>query len=456
MPEIASHRREDSPTQVPPAAEVAAPETSAAKRSLKGQPFEAQEKALAPGGALDRERSPGRTESPAPAGEATQAAAPAGDTIGGAIVLSRDPTYAASGYAGWFSQQVADKASAWGAPAGGAAARVAKDGAGKDAMVLDWPGAWGSAPVTKEMPDLNFGPIEAKLAVLGAAALPGWAKVPPADQPVVTGLLGGETNGVSAAARRHLGPQMAALKAGTEEAQAGALSGLIGSRDATPSLVGEAVQTAPVGVALASPKTQANFEFRGGKADAEVHLATFDDGTTLEIVAPKSPDPSFHQHSVAEVAEAARYVPKKNREAIKQVVLNTVRNPDDAHWAVKYNTPSFRSYMTAGAAGVVTIYPNESAPQPQVATMRGTLIHETGHSWSYQQWGTDKAKGKWVDWKKCMDSDRVSVSDYAMNDIAEDVAETVQVYGSTKGTPKYTEYQALIPARLKMLEKELG
>ncbi len=43
-----------------------------------------------------------------------------------------------------------------------------------------------------------------------------------------------------------------------------------------------------------------------------------------------------------------------------------------------------------------------------------------------------------------------------MNDIAEDVAEAVRVYGSTKGAPKYKEYKAIIPNRLAILERELG
>jgi hypothetical protein len=49
----------------------------------------------------------------------------------------------------------------------------------------------------------------------------------------------------------------------------------------------------------------------------------------------------------------------------------------------------------------------------------------------------------------------VSVSGYAMADIAEDVAETVKVYGSTKGTPKFDEYKRMVPARFAMLEKEM-
>ncbi len=461
MSQVESARQSAKSAQAPSPANDAAPQGSALKRSLRGQSFAEQEETLSPKGGANGELAAGRAgvaqqgaHLPAPEGQ-VGTPTPSGDTVGTATVLSRDPTYARAPYVTWFSQQVQAKATTWGVTSSVSGVRVAKDASGNDAMVIDWPGAWGSAPLTKEMPDLNFGPIEAKLAVIGARALAGWSKLPGSDQSIVEALLGGETNGVSGAARGHLGPLMPGLTGKPDTEQATALGGIIGNKAATPSLVGEAVQSEPVAVALGAPTVQKNFDFRGKKADAEIFIATFGDGVSVEIVAPKAPEPGYHQHTAQEVAESARYVPKKCRELMKQVVLNTVENPDDAHWAVEYNTPDFHSYMTAGAAGIVTVYPSKTT-QPPADAMRGTLIHETGHTWSYQQWGNDKTKGKWSDWKTCMDKDRVSVSGYAMNDIAEDVAETVQVYGGTKGTPKYEEYKALVPSRLAMLEKEMG
>src|SRR5690606_22427906 len=145
--------------------------------------------------------------------------------------------------------------------------------------------------------------------------------------------------------------------------------------------------------------------------------------------------------------------PKGARSVITTVLLNVLENPDDAHWAVEYNQPGFHSYMTAGAAGIVTIYPNKTAP-PGDNYMRGTMIHETGHTWSYKAWGTDKTKGKWLDWKAAMDKDRASVSGYAMASIAEDVAETIQVYVSTQGNPKFEECKKIVPNRFAMLATE--
>ena len=53
-----------------------------------------------------------------------------------------------------------------------------------------------------------------------------------------------------------------------------------------------------------------------------------------------------------------------------------------------------------------------------------------------------------------MAADKVSVSGYAMASIAEDVAETIQIYVSTQGSPKFEEYRQIVPHRFAMLDKE--
>jgi hypothetical protein len=46
------------------------------------------------------------------------------------------------------------------------------------------------------------------------------------------------------------------------------------------------------------------------------------------------------------------------------------------------------------------------------------------------------------------------VSTYATASIAEDVAETIQVYVSTKGSPRFEEYRQIVPNRFKILDVE--
>lgn len=420
------------------------------KRELTGKSFAEQEALLAPkeerpvlGGAAGG----ATTQAPAPSGPG-QAPAVGSD----AVVLSNDPKWATSIFLIWFRQQVQAKVEGWGLPFDGNAISLAQDG-GKQVVALRWNDAWGSRPTTPVFGE-KLNPLDARAAVTGVHRLKGWGTVKGESQGKLDALLGGETNLVSEAARNSLRPRFPGLDARPEADQAATLEGLIGARDAVPFLADERVDTKPATFTLGAPSEQPNYEFRGGKGDALVYRAAYDDGTSLTIVAPKAPDPAMHYHSVQEAAEAASYLPHASRATIHTVLLNSQVNPDDAHWAVQYNTPDFHSYMTAGAAGIVTIYPDKT-DLPDANAMRGSMIHETGHAWSYQKWGNDKTKGGWTTWKAAMDKDGVSVSGYAMNDIAEDVAETVRVYGATKGTPKYDEYQAMIPARLAILEREM-
>jgi len=82
------------------------------------------------------------------------------------------------------------------------------------------------------------------------------------------------------------------------------------------------------------------------------------------------------------------------------------------------------------------------------------MVHETAHTWSYKTWGTDTTKGKWLDWKTAMTSDTTAVSGYATADIAEDVAETIRTYVSAKGTPRFQEYERIVPHRFAILKTE--
>jgi WXG100 family type VII secretion target len=223
-----------------------------------------------------------------------------------------------------------------------------------------------------------------------------------------------------------------------------------------PALVNDKVNTPRTDFTLEGPKEQKDYAFRGKTADANVYTVKYKDGTTLTIVAPKDATAGLHNHTVNQAAEAAAHLPTANRKAINTIMLNAVTNPDDPSWAVKYKDPNFHSYMTAGKEGVVTIYPDKtSKPLQNNDVMRGSMIHETGHTWSYKTWGDDKTKGEWANWQKAMDADKGHVSKYAENAIAEDVAETIRAYVSTKGTPKFDEYRKLYPNRWKMLDEQL-
>lgn len=291
-----------------------------------------------------------------------------------------------------------------------------------------------------------------KAAVAAAHALPGWTKLSGEDQGILDALLGGESNDLSGAARKAFDGQLKDLKAKTADKQAMALKGIMAVR---PGVVAEQVSTRAVGYKVGDPTAEKDYSFQGAKTDAEIRVIEFDDGVSLKLIAPKGPTAGYHNHTVEQTAKAASYVPKSARAVINTILLNANTNPDDPYWAVQYKTPDFHSYMTSGISGVVTIYPDKDSKElPDDNYMRGTMVHETGHTWSYKTWGKDTTKGKWLDWKAAMDKDELSVSDYATNAIDEDVAETIQVYATTKGSDRFTEYSKMVPNRFAILDKE--
>ena len=376
-----------------------------------------------------------------------------------ALILTRDPGCTEAAVVPVVRDLVETCISGWGFEFDPKAVYRAKESSGARAVVvaLDWNAARGSKPTSREMPDgLVFSPVDARAALAATHALPGWAHVDAGNAAILDGLLGGETNKVSSAARGWLRPKIERLRGEEPQDQAMAIQGVIGAKASLPEVVRETVETSPVTVEVSAPVELKDYSFRGEVADAEQYTATYSDGAGIVIVAPKAPRKRYHLHTVQQSADAATFLPAKNRALVKRIVLNPVDNPDDPTWAAAYGEPDFHSYMSAGADGVVTIYPDEAEPMPGAGAMRGTMIHETGHTWSYQEWGTNTNEGKWRDWQAAMALDKTSVSGYAQNSIDEDVAETVQVYCSTKGKPKYDEYKAIVPHRLAMLEEEMA
>ncbi len=435
------------------AAERYGDSTSAAAPGKQSAVQKRYSQAPKPGSTVQKDEGDAPANAQAPENQATEpeAAALSADDL----ILSRDPAYTSEDFLSWFRDQVREKVESWGFPSDDAAIRLASetvDNATTAVVALRWSDTWGTRPSTREVP-LSMAPIDARAALTAIQALPGWGSMQGGDRSILQNMLGGESNQLSQTARDHLRGQFAGLGSQTAEQQAAALTGIISSQDAIPALVDEQVATTPVEYELQGPTEQAGYAFRGVTADAEVWQAVYTDSVQFEIVAPKAPDPNLHYHTVQQAADAASYLPKPARQVITTVLLNAQVNPDDAYWAVEYNDPNFHSYMTAGAAGVVTIYP-DSGNLPNDNYMRGTMIHETGHTWSYQTWGEDTTQGKWVDWQTAMNNDKVAVSGYANASIAEDVAETVTVYVSVQGTPQFEEYRSIVPHRFAMLDQE--
>lgn len=209
-----------------------------------------------------------------------------------------------------------------------------------------------------------------------------------------------------------------------------------------PSVVDEPVAVKPVGVVVAPV---------GKSAQGEVWTATYSDGTKFEVVAPVGKQKGLKYHTVQQAADAASYLPPSSRAMVKQIILAPARNPDDAYWSTTYKNPKFRSYMTAGASGIIRVYPvPKSDSLPDANYMRGTMIHETGHTFSRKNWGPEQ----WKLWREAMAADKRSISKYAKSSEGEDFAETYQAYWSVKGTPKFDTLKKSFPNRFALLETE--
>ncbi|MGK0358381.1 MAG: hypothetical protein ACI9U2_000668 [Bradymonadia bacterium] len=318
-------------------------------------------------------------------------------------------------------------------------------------IILEWQPKWGEVPTTVDYAG-SLEPLEARLAVQAAQQSVGWSSVAADMQPQVEALLGGEINAQSRQARAYFltlyGDPGWASQGAT--AQASILEGLLTEADARPQLVPSIGGAQPAPYTLSAATLVANHQFNGIQADADRYTVTCET-TTATIFSPHVPDTTQgHFHSVEQAAIAFASLPAANRAVVNSVTLNAQQNPQDAYWATQYDTPNFRSYMTAGAAGNVTIYPTGSAGTSQL-TMSTSMIHETGHTWSKQQWGEDTTAAAWAPWRAAMASDRISVSDYATNSLNEDVAETIRAFCDSKGTPQHAEYRAMVPARFDIL-----
>jgi len=342
-------------------------------------------------------------------------------------------------------------------------ASEAGDGGSQQVVALTWDFAWGDLPSSLDIqPDLA--PIDARVALTHMHALDVWDDLEGGTQGQLDALLGGQTNAMSVIARAEARRWVMDPSWSTQpsETQAQVLTELLTSDAARPALVDEAhPDIAPAPYVLSGPTLETGHAFRGVSADADVwqcvvyppdsEVCDPAQAQTIPVYAPHAPDPANgHHYTVEQAVHALVRLPPASRALVTSITLNAQRNPDDAHWAVEYGDPNFESFMTAGAAGDITIYPSQGGAQSQ-RSIDDSMVHETGHTWSMSVWGDDTSAAAWDPWRNAMASDRISVSNYAAVDIAEDVAETVAVYNNTKGTPAFEEYRAMVPARFGIL-----
>jgi hypothetical protein len=107
--------------------------------------------------------------------------------------------------------------------------------------------------------------------------------------------------------------------------------------------------------------------------------------------------------------------------------------------------------MTAGAAGIISIYPTKEPPSQDA--LDTVLLHETGHILSNQAWGSDSTVDNgWSAWRTASQNDGIRASRYATQSPEEDFSETLVIYQRTRGTPQEAEFRAMMPERFRILD----
>ncbi|MCY1041899.1 hypothetical protein OV208_11295 [Corallococcus sp. bb12-1] len=202
---------------------------------------------------------------------------------------------------------------------------------------------------------------------------------------------------------------------------------------------------------LTGPTEVQGHGFPSGPGDAlryEVEI----EGQRIPVFIAKDQDASRGSyHSIDEVAQGLSTLPPASRALVKQVDVDGKQNPQDAYWEQVYGEPGFRSYMTAGAEGIITLYP--TAGKVQQEAMNSSLIHETGHTLSHQHWGSDSQGPRWNDYRAAIANDGFVPSNYARNSPSEDFAETLVLYEKVHGTPQEAEVRALMPGRFRLIDE---
>ncbi|MCP3097971.1 hypothetical protein LZ198_03670 [Myxococcus sp. K15C18031901] len=293
------------------------------------------------------------------------------------------------------------------------------------------------------------------------ATAPGFARLPVDDQQRLLHFVGGTNPSQSTPARRELGRLLAdpGFQGADAAGQQARLGTFLTQQPSTPGLVAgleQDRQTRPWQPGIFhGPTAVRNHRFNSGRADADRYEVELE-GRRVPIFMPRNPDPAQgHLPTIGQVVHGLSVMPPSSRASVTEVNVEPGRNPQDARWAGRSNDPNFRSYMTAGADGVIRIYPT-AQPQSQ-AVMNDSLIHETGHILALGRWGNDSERDRgWAPWRSAIQRDGIRPSRYGASTPAEDFSEALVLYHRSRGTPQEREFRAMMPERFRLIERLLS
>jgi hypothetical protein len=288
-------------------------------------------------------------------------------------------------------------------------------------------------------------------------AAPGAAGLSDAESGRLKRLITGSSEAFSTPVRRELAVLLGseAFLGATPEGQTAQLKAFLTEEVGVPDLVSVADPTriSRRQYTVSEPVAEPKFAFEGHPADGKRFQVTIGD-KQVTVHAADAIDASLEQNSVEQVARGLAALPESSLAGVKEVRLEPAPNPNDAHFAAVYNRPNFHSYMTAGADGIIRIFPDKG--EPRQTSLDGTLIHETGHILSHRLLGEDASGPGWAAWRDAEAKDGLHASQYARVSPDEDLSETLELYTLVNGGPSEAAVRALLPARFEQLDQLLA
>lgn len=293
------------------------------------------------------------------------------------------------------------------------------------------------------------------------AGVPGFLASPPHVQRMLKGLLALKGDPVFDRAAEELRRTLdaPAFRALAPQAQASALLELLKKKPLLHSVLPNfgARRENLTAVSFGSPRWQDGARlFRTGATPAPraaVYPLTMTIGSAskhFEVALPESWPDDQRQRALRDVVNTLQSLPPESLTSVQAIVMNPVKNPDDAWFAQQFNMPGFTSAMTAGGSDrQIHVYPSTT-----VTASLQSFVHEVGHLVSIDAFGSvDSSTPGWDVWRNAVANDVISVSRYATEKTHEDFAETYSLYMSSKGTPRHDEYRALMPSRFAILDE---
>ena len=201
------------------------------------------------------------------------------------------------------------------------------------------------------------------------------------------------------------------------------------------------------------PVDVSGYGFASGTADAQRWTVKVGevDATPISVYLPKNDlEEGLFLPTIEEIVTMLASANERTRRSIVTVRGNPGRNPSDRSLGAARGLRGFRSYMTAGAEGIVDIYPQARAFG--AADQRVGAEHESGHVVSMRAWGNSPHGPKWAPWREAMRKDGFASSAYAKTNILDDFAESWAMLMEVEGSARETEVEILMPARYKLMK----